>query len=174
MASKSRSKRLKRIARIVAAIWIVLIAVMVILGAAKAEREPSEVWVLCQPDSFVFVRMFPNKKSEEIGRLELGDMAWTDGKKKNGFLHIIDMHFECDGWISTGFISRTPVQRANKAARIVSRGRVRARRCINGSRRKWLKNAQEMTVYGYGQEWAVTSEGFIQTKFLEWEEKNSV
>ena len=148
-------------------VMILLLAVIAV--SSLAEKEPSEVWVLCQPDSFVFVRMFPKKGSEEVGRLELGDMAWTDGKRKRGFLHVWVNGMDGEGWVHSGFISRSKVVRGVKQAKIVSRGRVRARRCIKGSRRKWLKNSDVLLVYGHGDDWAVTSEGFIQTKYLEME-----
>ena len=71
--------------------------------------------------------------------------------------------------ISLGLISKK--EAGKKEAKIVSRGRIRARRCIKGSRRKWLKNADEISVYGHGDEWAVTSEGFIQMKYIEMEDE---
>jgi len=150
-------------------ITLIVMTIVAIVIGGQAEKEPSEVWVLCQPDSFVYVRQFPKKDSAEIGRLELGDIAWTDGKKKNGFLHIWVMGFECDGYIKAGYVSRTPVQTCNIQAKIVSRGRVRARTCVKGKRRKWVKKDSLLWVYGYGEEWAVTSEGFVQMKFIEME-----
>lgn len=146
---------------------ILLLVAMTVSGTAEGKL--SQVWVLCQPNSFVNVRMFPKKTGEVVGRLELGDSAWTDGKRKNGFLHLVDSSFEDDGWIYSGFISRTTVKQAKNRAKIVSRGRVRARRYVNGTRRKWLENAQEVTVFGISDEWCVTSEGFIQTKFIRME-----
>ena len=137
-----------------------------------AETQIDEVWVLCQKDSFVNVRMFPKKNCQEIGRLELGDMAYTDWKKDNGFLHIFFPGLECDGWVHRGYISASTVFVEEFEAKIVSRGRVRCRRSINGTRRKWLKNGSTVSVFGYGDEWAVTSEGFIQTKYLSWEGKD--
>ena len=151
---------------------ILLVMVMAVVSmTATAESELSEVWVLCQPDSFVNVRMHPRKDSESIGRLELGDMGYTDGKSKNGFLHIMYPGLECDGWISKGFISRTTVFVEKIHAKIASRGKVRCRRSVNGTRRKWLKNGSEIIVFGYGDDWAVTDYGFIQVKFLTWEGK---
>ena len=147
---------------------LILLMVMATVSS-QAESEQSEVWVLCQPDSFVNVRMFPKKGSPEIGRLELGDKAWTDGKRKNGYLHLVNGQFECDGWISLGFVSETPVQTGKNRAKIASKGRVKARRSVNGTRRKWLKNDCLLWVFGYGEEWAVTSEGFVMTRFIEME-----
>ena len=130
-----------------------------------------EVWILCQKKSFVYVRMFPKKDCQEIGRLELGDSAFTDWKTDNGFLHIFYSGLECDGWIHKGYVSSSTVFVEEFDAKIVSRGRVRCRRSINGTRRKWLKNQQTVRVFGYGDEWAVTNQGFIQVKFLTWEGK---
>ena len=173
MASKSRSRKSRTMVRIIAAMWIILIAVMIVLGAAKAEKELEEVWIFCQPDSFVYVRMFPKKDAPDIGRLELGESTWTDCETRNGYLHIYG-HFECDGWVHVGFVSRLPVTVTKTGAEVLSKGRVACRRYINGTRRKWLKNGFKLTVYAYSEEWSITSEGFIKTKFLTWEGKEDV
>lgn len=132
-----------------------------------AEEQPC--WILCQPDSWVYARMNPKKKSMELGRLECGEMVLTDGITKNGFIHVYDLHFEmAEGWVSKGYIVYDePFKPNNIEAQIKSNGRVQARKTINGKRRCWVKNGQSIEVYMMSKEWSVTNKGFIKTKFIE-------
>lgn len=81
---------------------IVLLCLLIVCVSALADT----VYVLCQPDSFVYVRAFPVKGSEQAGYAELGDALETDGVKKNGFLHVGG--FEGDAWINIGFVTEYP------------------------------------------------------------------
>lgn len=139
---------------------IVLLCLLIVCVSAIADT----VYVLCQPDSFVYVRAFPVKGSEQAGYAELGDALETDGVKKNGFLHVGG--FEGDAWINIGFVTEYPVTIFNGKTQINSKGRVACRRSINGTRRKWLKDGTEVVIYAFADDWAVTNQGFIQTQFL--------
>ena len=139
-----------------------LLAVLIISTAAVAENYT--VYVLCQPDSFVYVRQFPKRDAQEAGYAELGDELTTDGTKRNGFLWVGG--FEGGGWIYSGFVTRCPVTVARIETEVESRGRVACRRYINGTRRKWLKNGQKVVVFAFADDWTITNQGFIQTQYL--------
>ena len=143
---------------------LVLLAVLFVSTAA-ADRETYSVYTLCQPDSFVNVRMFPRKGSEIVGRLELGDEIETDGVRKNGFLHVYGFEVG-EAWVNAGFVTESRVRVETVTGEIVSNGRVACRRSIKGTRRKWLVNGQKLVIYAVAGEWAITSQGFVQTRFL--------
>ena len=141
----------------------ILIVFLCLIMAASAALSDT-VYVLCQPDSFVYVREFPKKGAQMAGYAELGDALETDGVKRNGYLLVYG--FEGDAWISTGFVTEYPVTVFTARTQINSKGRVACRRSINGTRRKWLKNGSEVTIYAFSADWAITDKGFIQTKYL--------
>lgn len=142
------------------AITIILLAVLLVSGAAA-----DSIYVLCQPDSFVNVRLFPVKSADVAGRVELGDELQTDGKRQNGFVHVVS-GFESDAWINAGFVTDSPVRVMTLRTQINARGRVACRRSIKGTRRKWLSDGQNVTIYGFSDDWAITNHGFIQTQYL--------
>lgn len=138
-----------------------LLALLIISTAAVADT----VYVLCQPDSFVYVRQFPKRGAQVAGYVELGDSLETDGVKRNGFLQVYG--FEPGvAWINAGFVTDCPVTVETVKGEVVSKGRVACRRSIKGTRRKWLKNGTELTIYARSAEWSITNQGFIQTQYL--------
>lgn len=143
-------------------------AYFLVKGTAEEINE-TECWILCQPDSFVNARMNPKKKSMELGRLECGDKIYTDGKVKNGFLHCYGFTFEAgEGWVHKGYVVYDePYYPIIQNTKITSNGRVAARKTINGKRRCWLKDGQEIKVYMTSDEWSVTNKGFVKTEFIE-------
>ena len=140
----------------------ILIFILCLLMVSTACADT--VYVLCQPDSFVFVRQFPRKGSDAAGYAELGDALETDGIKRNGYLLVYG--FEGEAWIHMGFVTESPVTIFNARTQIISKGRVACRRSINGTRRKWLKDGSEVVIYAFSDDWAITNQGFIQTQFL--------
>lgn len=142
-----------------------VIALVCLLSAfLHGSYAEDEYYIICQPDSFVYVRKTPKMTGEEIGRMELGDMVYFEGEKKNGFMHI-SASLETDGWIYAGFLTSELTIRTEQRA--VQRRKVACRRSIKGKRRKWLTEGDMVTVYAWSDEWAITDEGFIMTKFLE-------
>lgn len=125
-------------------------------------------YVICV--DYVNVRQFPNKNGEPIGMYEAGTKVYLDGKKRNGYLHIIDTGLElCEGWIKKGYIVYDEPINVNQSAVIVSKGRLAARNCVNGRRTRWLKPLASVKVYYWSDEWCVTNCGYVQTKYLELE-----
>ena len=49
---------------------------------------------------------------------------------------------------------------------ITGKGRVAARKTIDGQRRKWLKPGDIVTVYRISDEWAITSAGFVRSDYI--------
>lgn len=145
--------------RIVALFLSFMLAVLLICGAAA-----DSVFVMCQPDSFVYVRAFPKKGAEVAGYVELGWELETDGIRKNGYVHVFG--FEGDAWISAGFVTDTPVEIRTIETEVNSTGRVACRRSIKGTRRKWLSDGQKVVIYAVAGDWAITNQGFIQMRYL--------
>lgn len=142
------------------------------LGFSEARADEwdnvTEGYVLCA--DFVYVRPHPNRKGEPLGRYECGWKVYLDGKKKNGFYHIIDTGLEsCDGWIYAGYVVYDEPEKIERNATIVSKGRLRARKYVNGKRTRWLKPLASVYVYWWSDEWCVTNCGYLQTKYLELE-----
>lgn len=147
-------------------IAITLILTAILSGFSRVCAE-ERVFVLCNPESFVIVHRNPKMTSEKAGRLECGEYALTDGKKKNGFLHILNVTEYGEGWIYTGYVVHDQPTIRDAVACVAASGKVRARRCINGQRIAWLKVGTEVRVYAMSEEWAVTDRGFVNREYLE-------
>ena len=141
----------------------VIFALLFLFGVAAAEEKT--IWVLCQPNSYVNIRIRPSGRSEVAGYAECGDAFETDGISKNGFLHVYASIENGEGWISKGYIVYEKPVFIGKEMTIYSKGRVNARRTVNGKRRCWVRPGDEVTVY-WMSEWSVTNKGFIKTEFL--------
>ena len=153
--------------RTLIALILILCVTVPCTSAAYGETETTEAYILCS--DFVYVRPYPNRKGEPVGRFDAGDTVFLDGKKKNGFLHCVDTHMESDGWVFAGFVVYDRPIRVNQPAVIVSRGRLAARKYIKGKRTRWLKPLASLTVYWWSDEWCVTNCGYVQTRYLELE-----
>ena len=143
--------------RIVAVIW----AIIALFGAvAYADG----YFILCKPGSVVNARYYPSTRSEVVGRYDCGDYVETDGIRKNGFIHVGG--FEGGGWVAAGFVTEYPVEIVTIQTEINANGRVACRRSIKGTRRKWLSNGQKVVIFAFADDWAITNQGFIQTRYL--------
>ena len=110
----------------------------------------------------------PKKGGEVTGRLDFGDCVMTDGKKKNGFLHIYGITENGDGWIFAGYVVEDqPVKAERTWASIAATGRVMSYRWVKGMKNGWVQMCEDVKVYGLSDEWAITSKGYIRTKYLE-------
>lgn len=136
------------------------------LGEARADEYNETMYVLC--DDYVNVRSTPNKKQDPIGRLEVGDSVVLDGRKKNGYVHCIDLSFEqSDGWVYGGYLVHDCPEKIGQTATIVSHGRLAARKYVSGRRTRWLKSGAKLKVNYWSDDWALTDCGYVQSKFLE-------
>ena len=145
---------------------IAIIAILTILiGCLTAQADEQEYFVICNPESYVWVRRSPKKASQEEGYLEIGDSVWSKGEKRNGFLKVYADGIE--GWVFKGYLIETPPTVDKHTATVVSNARVACRRYVNGSKQGWVKNGQEVMVYAEGDGWAVTNKGFVKAEYLE-------
>jgi hypothetical protein len=165
-----KERIIKTIAELVViAIVVYLIVVLCTslgISEANAEDQYETMYVLCS--DFVYARSTPNKKQEPIGRLDPGDEVVVDGRKKNGYVHCIDLSFEqSDGWIYGGYLVRDCPEKLGQTATIVSHGRLAARKYVNGRRTRWLKSGAQLKVWYWSTDWALTDCGYVQSKYLE-------
>ena len=149
-----------------------LLAVIVVLTALfacfTAFADEYKVFILCNPKTPVIVRETPKKGAKETGRLDFGDDVWTDGRKKNGYLHVIGITEAGEGWVFAGnTVKDRPEQLTGARANIAATGRVMSYRWVNGKKNGWLQICDEVKVYAISEEWAVTNKGYIRMKFLE-------
>lgn len=159
---------------LIAAIELIIL-VLVIAGAiclienvGLAEELYSEAYVICQPNDFVNVRERPSSRSTIVGRYETGDKVLLDGKEKGGFSHIVHTGLETeDAWICTAYLVADKPEWLNQSATVVSKGRLAARKNIDGKRRCWLQNGDSIRVYWFSNEWCVTDRGFVKTDFID-------
>lgn len=94
-----------------------------------------------------------------------GDDFETDGRKKDGFIHVYASIEAMEGWISLGYVVYSEPVRVFEKRTVDAKGRVQARKTVNGKRRRWLRPGDEVMVY-YAAEWCVTSEGFIRCEYI--------
>lgn len=157
----------------VAAIAFVVCALIFLLQSIKipgagAEDYYETRYVICM--DYVNARMSPNKKQEPIGRFETGDIVYTDGVKKNGYLHCIKLDFEeTEGWVFAGYLTKDKPEAVWRNATIVSSGRLAARKYVGGKRTRWLQPGAMVKVYYWSDSWSLTNCGYVQSQYLELE-----
>lgn len=146
---------------------ILLLIFMSVCYMAGAEEETK--YILCNPriDNHVSIRRSPKKGAEETGRLDCGDEVITDGKIRNGFLHILGYTEDGEGWVHLGYVvdDKPIIERCNGT--VAANGRVMSWRRINSGKNGWLEICDQVKIYARTDEWAVTSKGYIRTKYLE-------
>lgn len=155
---------------IIAIIIFILVSVIDILENTSSAEEYIEGYILCKPNDYINIRPFPNKKGEAIGRMECGMIVHLDGKQKNGFLHCVDLSLEqTEGWVHKGYVVYDEPKLINQNAFVISRGRLAARKTVNGKRSKWLKPMTSIRIYYLSEEWAITNYGYVKSEYLELE-----
>lgn len=153
---------------ILVSIFLTLIAVLTVLRISKAGAEGTTCYVFCDPDSFVTIRSEPKRKSVEVGGATFGSELKTDGKIRDGYLHVYDLAAEEDeGWISTGYIVYDPPRVTDYKALVVSNGKLTARKSIGGKMKKMLRPMTEVKVFCESDEWCLTNYGYVMTEYLE-------
>ena len=143
------------------------LAVLFILAVLTSNAIADEYYVLCMPKSEVNVRLQP-KKSDIVACVVFGKIVESNGKKKNGYIHVEDLAAETtSGWIYSGYLVEDEPVQCEFTARIVSNGRVAARKCVDGKIIKWLQDGSEVMVYAICAEWCVTDKGYVRREFVE-------
>ena len=107
---------------------------------ASADSTTAKAWIMCQPGDYVNVRERASRKSDSFGRLDTG---------------------------SALIVFEEPVSMNGRKMVIRSNGRVACRKCIEGQRRCWAYDGDEVSVWYMADGWAVTNKGFIRTEFLQ-------
>ena len=153
---------------IAALAFLAILAGAFFVGRALAE-DVQTVYVMMKTGDYVNVRTGPGKRYQKLGYLETGDDIQTDGKTRNGWLHIVNLNMEAEeGWIYAGYtVDEKPEQLTGESFRIDAPGRVACRKWVNGPRRAWAKKGSTVTVYAIGGEWALTNRGYIRAEYLE-------
>ena len=143
-------------------ILIFLIAALLLIVSLIDSASADEKFILCRPRTEINVRACPKWGGEIIGHLYFGDSVELDGKVRNGFAHIVGLSFES----MEGLLVDTPPVVFECKDQIISDGRVAARQYIGGKRNKWLRSGKEVVVYAISEEWSITDQGYVQTKYL--------
>lgn len=148
---------------------IIILTLFTITAIAEA---PTEAWVMCNLKSEVIVRTKPDISGDETARVYPGDRVELDGGKKKNWFHVLLNCESGEGWIRGDHLSFTePVVYEEGKAYKTTRGKLSARKSINGEIVKRIKKAgTQVTVYMISEDWAVTSAGYIKSEFLEAEE----
>jgi hypothetical protein len=148
------------------------VAIILLLTASfacfTALADEYKVFILCNPKTPVIVRETPRKGAKETGRLDFGDEVWTDGRKRNGYLHVIDITEAGEGWVFAGnTVQDQPEKLTGARANVAATGRVMTYRWVKGKKNGWVEIGTQVIVYAVSEEWAVTNKGYIRTKYLE-------
>lgn len=151
----------------VAVLFGIIIGVLCLLQTAGLADEEYEVrYVLCMDR--LTIRMGPSRSSCEIGWLECGDLVYIDGKAKNGYVHCVGLNIEDgEGWVHKGYLVCDRPVRVGQQATIVSKGRLKARKYVDGKRTRWLKSGAKLKVHWWSEEWCLTECGYVQSQYLE-------
>lgn len=145
----------------------IILLLIVIFSAFPAVCEEFRVFILCNPESHVNVRKSPKNGSEKTGWVMFADSVLTDGKTKNGYLHVIGITEDGEGWIKAGYTVKDQPVKVTAWAAVSASGRVMSYRNAGKNRLGWVPLLAEMKVYALSEEWAVTSRGYIRLKYLE-------
>lgn len=145
----------------------IILLITAVYAAGTALSEDYKVFILCNPESHVNVRRSPKNGSEKTGWVMFADAVLTDGKTKNGYLHVIGITEDGEGWIKAGYTVKDQPVKVKAWAAVSASGRVMSYRNAGKNRIGWVPLLAEMKVYALSDEWAVTSRGYIRRKYLE-------
>lgn len=155
----------KALVLLMAAVVIAMYLNLFLIARANADGIQEEVWVLCSPTGTVNIREKPS--GEAFGGCSCGASMWTDGKQKNGFLHVMELAAEEEeGWISARYIVYDEPWTVDRDMWIWSEGRVACRKWIGGKIIRWMQDGERVHVFSMSEEWAVTEYGFIRCEYL--------
>lgn len=148
---------------------IFLVIAIVILSSMYEYAKADEYYVLCKPDGEVNIREKPKLKSGIAGCVFFADRIETDGKEKNGFVHVINLSAESDnGWIYKGLLVKDKPIASEGTAQVFKAQRVACRKYATKDSKtlKRLNEGTNVKVYAISEEWCVTEYGYIMTEFL--------
>lgn len=135
------------------------------INDAHAETVTTTGYIMCK--SYVLIRMWPSRKSQEVGQLDPRDTVEIDGRTKDGYAHIVA---PCDGWVHAGYIVFSEPKAVNATATVTARKRVACRKWIDGPNvdsKPWLISGSEVRIYWMCDDWALTNRGYVKSEWLE-------
>ena len=148
--------------------WDVDMIAVFVADAEAEDAEGVERWVFCRPDGVVNVRSGPRKGAEEVAWLTSGTEILTDGKVRNGYMHVFGLAAETtEGWISTRYVVEEEPKAVGEEMEIRAEGRVACRKWIDGKIVKWYRDGDQVYVHWMADGWAVTDRGYIRYEYLE-------
>ena len=151
---------------IVTELFVTVLVMLMDIGLAEPITE--QVWVLCDPESYVTLRSGPGKSKASFGGAPCGAELWTDGKTKNGYLHVLEIPAEeSEGWIICRNIVYDRPHEVNAEMEIEAEGRVACRKWMDGKIVKWYRDGDQVYVHWMADGWAVTDRGYIRYEYLE-------
>ena len=143
-----------------------IIFLLVLLLPIMAGAETRPIWVMCQPDSMVYLRARPDRSSEVVGYAYMGDELTCDGRRHGKWLHCLVSNETGEGWIREDYTSEDAPEDIGTGAFEVERNKTRARVSAGGKVRKTLRAGTAVEVYMVTAVWSVTDQGFIKTDCL--------
>lgn len=159
---------------VIAGIVLLFMAAGISEGMAEEwdghEEEYEIAYAICVKDDHVNVRPFPSTKHERSSELDPGELIYLDGQKRNGFYHVVGLNNESgDGWVHKGYIVFDEPVLEDRDATVICRGRLHARKNVNGEHRRWIHGGETIHVYYRSDEWCSTDHGYVRTEYLELE-----
>lgn len=159
-------KHYERMFLVLVLLAVTILVVWALLAVTEAKAE-EDGYVICAPGDYVNIRGGPGRRSPVIGRYETGDRITLDGKRKNGYLHCVGLALEeSEGWIHAGYVVRDKPEWLDVGAEIISKGRLAARKNVDGRRMRWLKRGATVHVYWWSEAWCVTNCGYVRSEYL--------
>lgn len=144
-----------------------ILAILLMIIILPASADPA--YVICSPESFVWMRTQPKFRAQEAGYLYAGDMVETDGRRSGNWVHVLcDTNESGDGWVYSGYLvgDKPEIYQSGMDA-TTTKGKVRVRQYAGGKITKTLKKGTKLTAYVVSSEWTLTDAGFIKTELLE-------
>ena len=164
------SKREKTIFFVIITLLMIMVVIVLAVNYCKGEDALVKCWILCKPGSQVNVRRTPSKTGQEVGFLEVGDDFLTDGTSADGWIRCYGIGEYGEGWIYSGYVATEEPVPVFEQYVCCGNGRVACRRWMNGpkiDRTPWLANGSNVDVFYIAGDWALTSRGYIMSKYLE-------
>jgi hypothetical protein len=161
----------KKVLFVIACLAAVIIGWTWGTASCKASEERLiTCWVMCKPGDFINVRRTPSRSGEQVGRLDACDSFLTDAEAKNGWIRCYGIGEYGEGYIYCGYVVTEEPEVVMENATCTAYGRVACRRWMGGPRTEhggWLAPLSDVTVFYMTSDWACTSRGYIQTKYLD-------
>lgn len=167
--------KLNEVEKFLLVVVVVLMALaigltIIMLTPAEAEAEETKAYILCNPESYVNIRVIPNKNGIVSARYLCGDEVTLDGKKKGDWMHVVNAHGESpEGWVHRLYVCESCVVVLDEEQKATTNAKnVRVRNGVNGKILKRVKKGTEVRIMVISMDWCLTNKGYIKTECLDW------